>query len=92
MAGGTLYFSAFTTAAGRELWKLSAAGAVSAVADLDQARRLDGSTGSYEIEIQRPLNSGGLELDRYQRKGDANLFREQGQLVLRDNIISDSSG
>ncbi len=92
VAGGTLYFSAFTTAAGRELWQLTATGAVSAVDDLEQARRLDGSTGSYEIEIQRPLNSGGLELERYERKGDANLFRDQGQLVLRDNIISDSSG
>jgi len=92
VAGGTLYFSAFTTAAGRELWRLTAAGEVSQVVDLEQARRRDGSTGSYEIEIRRPLNSGGLELERYQRKGDANLFRDQGQLVIRDNTISDSSG
>ncbi len=95
VSGGTapaLYFSAFTAVAGRELWRLTAAGEVSQVADLEQARRRDGSTGYYEIEIRRPLNSGGLELERYQRKGDANLFRDQGQLVIRDNTISDSSG
>lgn len=92
VAGGTLYFSAFTTAAGRELWQLTTAGAVSQVGDLEQARRRDGSTGSYEIEIQRPSNSGGLKLERYEGRGDANLFRDQGQLVIRDNTITDSSG
>jgi ELWxxDGT repeat protein len=51
-----LYFSAFTTAAGRELWQVNAAGAVSPVADLDREERRNGVTGYYEIEIQRPLN------------------------------------
>jgi len=92
VAGGALYFSALTTAAGRELWKLSAAGVISSVDDLERARRLAGSTGAYEIDIQRPLNSEGLQIERYARTGDANLFRDQGQLVIRDNTISDSAG
>jgi len=91
-AAGVLYFSAFTTATGRELWQLSTAGTVSPVADLDQSRRLEGSTGYYEIEILRPWNSNGLLTESYTRRGDANLFRDQGQLVIRDSFISDSAG
>ena len=92
VAGNVLYFSAFTTAAGRELWRLNAAGAVSSVADLDRAERRDGVTGYYEIEIQRPLNANGVGVANYTRSGDANLFRDQGQLVIRDSSISDSAG
>ena len=63
-----------------------------AVADLDQAQRLEGVSGYYEIEIQRPLNANGLAVARYEGRGDANLFRDQGQLVIRDSSITDSSG
>jgi len=91
-AGGMLYFSAFTTATGRELWRLSAAGAASLVADLDQSRRVEGSTGFYEIEILRPWNSNGFQAENYNRRGDTNLFRDQGQLVIRDTVVSDSAG
>ena len=90
-AGGALYFSAFTTASGRELWRLTSAGAVSQVADLDQSQRVEGSTGRYEIEILRPWNSNGLVTESYARTGDSNLFRDQGQLIIRDSFISDSA-
>ncbi len=92
VASGGLYFSAFTTATGRELWQLSALGAASPVADLEQAHRRPGSTGSYELEIRRPTNSNGLNVIRYEGLGDQNLFRDQGQIVIRDNVITDSQG
>ncbi len=90
--GDGLYFSAFTTTSGRELWRLAAGGAVSPVADLDQSHRLAGSTGFYEIEILRPWVNNGVRTEQYSRRGDANLFRDQGQLVIRDTFVSDSAG
>jgi hypothetical protein len=50
-----------------------------------------GSMGDYEIHIQRPAVSNGLELIEYVGKGDKNLHREQGQVLIRGNQISDAA-
>jgi hypothetical protein len=50
-----------------------------------------GSTGEYEIHILRPAVSNGLEVIQYEGKGDQNLQRDQGQILIRDNHIRNAS-
>jgi hypothetical protein len=48
------------------------------------------TTGRYEIRIERPLATPGLEVETYRRQGDKNLFRDQGQISIHSNRISNS--
>jgi hypothetical protein len=50
-----------------------------------------GSTGRYELRIERPLNSTGLAVVEYRGTGDQNLPREQGQILIRNSRILNSS-
>lgn len=49
-----------------------------------------GQTGSYTIQIQRPLSGEGLEATSYDRTGDQNTIRDQGQVVIESSRISKS--
>ncbi|MCY2989560.1 MAG: pre-peptidase C-terminal domain-containing protein [Planctomycetota bacterium] len=51
-----------------------------------------GSNGRYQLTIQRPLTNEAVTPVTYNYKGDANLFRDQGQTIISDNRISNSSG
>ena len=83
-----LYFGADTAAYGRELWKLTAAETASPVVDLYQAARRAGLTGFYQIDIERPHVSAGIDPAMFDGRGDQNVERNQGQVVIRDNRIS----
>ncbi|MCL4201298.1 MAG: pre-peptidase C-terminal domain-containing protein [Pirellulaceae bacterium] len=48
------------------------------------------TTGQYQIRIERPLMTPGLEVETYQRQGDKNLFRDQGQISIHSNRISNA--
>jgi hypothetical protein len=53
-------------------------------------RREGRTTGKYEIRIDRPLASPGLVVETYRRQGDQNLLRDQGQMFIHSNRISNS--
>jgi hypothetical protein len=48
------------------------------------------STGFYNLEVT--AQSGGIAFQQYNLRGDQNLFRDQGQLIIESNRISNSSG
>ena len=53
-------------------------------------RRVTRTTGRYELRIERPLTSPGLVVEQYRRQGDRNLRRDQGQMFIHSNRISDT--
>ncbi len=48
-----------------------------------------GTTGFYQIEISFG-RSTHADLIQYNEKGDSNLFRDQGQILIQGNTITDS--
>jgi len=50
-----------------------------------------GTTGHYEIDIERPANMSGLRIVEYEGSGDSNLTREQGQVIIHSNRITNTS-
>jgi len=48
-----------------------------------------GTTGFYQIEVSFG-RSTHTDLIRYDEKGDSNLFRDQGQILIQGNTITDS--
>lgn len=51
-----------------------------------------GSTGFYELEILRPETPNGLEVVQFDARGESNLRRDQGQIVIDSSNISRSAG
>ncbi|MCH5376960.1 MAG: PPC domain-containing protein, partial [Planctomycetes bacterium] len=52
---------------------------------------VEGDTGFYNIEITYGASTGS-DFVLYDERGDSNLFRDQGQLLIQANTITDSSG
>jgi hypothetical protein len=50
-----------------------------------------GTTGYYQIEIQRPLGSAGLQVIEFDDRGDRNTPRDQGQVILSGNRITNAA-
>ena len=57
-------------------------------ADVD---RRPGTPGHYEIDILRPSDSNGLSVVEHEGRGDSNLERDQGQVIIHSNRITHSS-
>ena len=55
------------------------------------SQRRSGRTGSYQLTILRPLTGEAVTPILYDAQGDANLFRDQGQIIISDNRITNSS-
>jgi len=51
----------------------------------------EGNTGFYQIEITFGASTGN-DFVLFDEKGDPNLFRDQGQVLIQANTIKDSSG
>ena len=47
-----------------------------------------GQTGHYAIRIDRPLNHEGVHVTTYNRQGDQNTFRDQGQVIVDATTVS----
>ena len=47
-----------------------------------------GQTGHYAIRMDRPLNHEGVHVTSYDRLGDQNTFRDQGQVIVDATTIS----
>ncbi|HPM79830.1 MAG TPA: GEVED domain-containing protein, partial [Candidatus Anammoximicrobium sp.] len=51
----------------------------------------EGNTGFYQIEITFGASTGS-DFVLYDRQGDSNLFRDQGQILIHGNTITNSAG
>ncbi len=51
----------------------------------------EGETGFYQLEITFGASTGS-DFVMYDERGDSNLFRDQGQILIRGNTITNSAG
>ena len=60
-------------------------------ATLEGSGIVSGTTGFYQIELTYG-ESTGADFIIYDERGDENLFRDQGQILIQGNTITDSLG